>query len=137
MRNSLKEVYEAIKNTLEHWEVKSSLYSLQLKQDQLELWSFDDDSKAGLSPCRFLITPTDESLIDPNMSTKEFYIDFATADESYTYKFAFSSPDRLVKILIVLREGQRNFRGLIHHSDKGFPQDELAKLRCQIRSSAT
>lgn len=130
MNYILEEVYESIQRLLDRWELKN-FYWLQLRQDQLEIWSLESDSQNRLSPCRFLITPTDLSLTYPPVATPEFYIDFATADESYTYKWALSSSDNFVKRLIVLREGERNFGGLIHRSDKGFPQEEFAKRRRQ------
>ena len=133
MSFSLEDVCETVRETLNHWKIESDRYSLKLRQDQLEIWTFDI-YQAGKSPCRILITPTDESLTDPNVSPQGFYIDFATTDESYTYKVKPSSPNRLVKMLIVLWWGERNLgvlAPLLHRSDKGFPQEELAKLRRQ------
>ena len=133
MRYSLEEVHQAIKSTLEHWKIESPRYLLELRQDQLEIWSFDNEADQSVSfgassPCRFLITPTDESLTDPDLSP-EFYIVVDTANDSHTYKGRYSSPDRLVKMIIVLREGQRDFRGLLHRSDKGFAKEELERKR--------
>lgn len=126
----LSEVYEEIQNLLRHWKIADHRYSLEFRQHQLEIWSFDSDPSTGLTPCRFLITLTDETLLDPHVSTPEFYIDLATADDSYTYKVTYS-PDRLVKMLVVLWEGQRNLGGLLHRSDKGFTKSEYEKKRRQ------
>lgn len=133
MKFSLLDVRDEVIETLNHWKIESDRYSLNLRQDQLEIWTFDI-YQTGRSPCRILITPTDETLTEPNMSTPEFYIDFATADDSYTYKVKSYSRSRLVKMLIVLWWGQRDLgvsAPLLHRSDKGFSQKELAKRRRQ------
>jgi hypothetical protein len=132
---SLDDLYKHLRVLLEKWQIDKGRYSLDFRQYQLEIWSFDSNPEAGLVPCRFIITLADDSYRQSYESDPEFYVDYATEDSSYTYKVRYPSTDSFLKMLIILRESGPTpgiVRGtLLSKSNKGFTKDEFEIKRRQ------
>lgn len=134
----LTSLYQQLEENLRN--VESNRYSLNLRENFIEAWSFENNPAEGITPCRFLISPLLDYHADEEMDRPSIHVDYANSEFCCNYRIR-TSVSQVFKVLMLMRihavhlpesEGQTfpfplNKVTLLGRSRNGFSDEEFAR----------